>query len=138
MEPVTFENDKVTSGEYIILRDLTNDGISNDDLALTATLNGSVLTTKAERLSAAKLADAVWKFTVKEETNAAGTKSYTYTLQNKTTGKYLTFDLNGNLTTNASKAGKAEVGNGSYYLKSGHSFGSVCITQRSVKNLNQQ
>lgn len=110
LEPVTFENDKVTSGEYIILRDLTNDGISNDDLALTATLNGSVLTTKAEALSAAKLADAVWKFTVKEETNAAGTKSYTYTLQNKTTGKYLTFDLNGNLTTNASKAGKAEVG----------------------------
>ena len=67
-----------------------------------------VLTTKAE--AAAKLADAVWKFTVKEETNAAGTKSYTYSLQNKTTGKYLTFDLNGNLTTNASKAGKAEVG----------------------------
>ena len=107
LEPVTFENDKVTSGEYIILRDLTNDGISNDDLALTATLNGCVLTTKAEELSTAKLADAVWKFTVKEETNAAGTKSYTYTLQNKTTGKYLTFDLNGNLTTNASKAGKA-------------------------------
>ena len=75
LEPVTFENDKVTSGEYIILRDLTNDGISNDDLALTATLNGSVLTTKAEELSTAKLADAVWKFTVKEETNAAGTKS---------------------------------------------------------------
>lgn len=68
LEPVTFENDKVTSGEYIILRDLTNDGISNDDLALTATLNGSVLTTKAEELSTAKLADAVWKFTVKEET----------------------------------------------------------------------
>ena len=110
LEQATFENDKVTSGEYIILRDLRNDGISNDDLALTATLNGSTLSTKAEALSAAKLANAVWKFTVKEETNAAGTKSYTYTLQNKTTGKYLTFGLDGTLTTDASKAGKAEIG----------------------------
>lgn len=68
------------------------------------------MSTKAEALSAAKLANAVWKFTVKEETNAAGTKSYTYTLQNKTTGKYLTFGLDGTLTTDASKAGKAEIG----------------------------
>ena len=46
LEQATFENDKVTSGEYIILRDLRNDGISNDDLALTATLNVSLLRLK--------------------------------------------------------------------------------------------
>ena len=108
---------KVENGDYIIVRDLPSNvpntkagELDDTDLVLQAQLDadGKVLTHSTKPLSAAKLDSAVWVLTVNEGTYM-GNKTITYTLKNKTTGTYLTFEENGSITTDASKATKGEV-----------------------------
>ena len=116
LEKATFDKNAATAGKYVIVHDA--DGtLDANDLVLEATLNNTTLTHSAKTLNQATLKNAVWILEVKEEPVNGGAKYYSYALKNVTTGKYLTFAKSGAIITDASKAGKAEVGttNSSYF-----------------------
>ena len=113
-DPNRAKNETWKDGPYLIIADMGTAGVSKDDIVLTVTKNADgSLSYQGQKLkskdNSIDLEIATWSFIEEAIVDGAPnatptTRGYAYSLRNKGTNLFLTFDASGNIITDPNKS----------------------------------